>query len=120
MLRCACNVLQYRDVIGFNKDNRFYAGVVTYIAKLRYPTNSHRPFEWHITIRLANGDSVSHVFHPREQITLISMDDDANPARTRNSKTNWDALGISESDLSACRATRYYTGLKYPEGAMPE
>lgn len=90
MLYCPASRIEYRDIIGFEKNAEFVAGKVVFIGTVEYP----KRLEWHIKIELADGTITYGVFDSKETVQLIAMEDAENPARTRNNKSLWPSLGI--------------------------
>ena len=92
MLSCFPSSLEYGDIIGFNNDE-FVAGKVVSISI------DENKF-WIIVIKLEDDRCVSTYLSSKGRVMLIKMKDGNNPARTRNNKNNWTALGIKSKAVS--------------------
>jgi len=93
MLSCFASSLEYGDIIGLNHNDEFFAGKVVSISI------DENKF-WIIGTKLADDRIVSTYLSTKCRVMLIKMKDSNNPARTRNNKKNWAALGIESKTVS--------------------
>lgn len=97
MLMGPPTVICHRDVVGFMWKGQFVTGKVVEIGTQRqHPENKTNSIFWMITIQPLCGERLCGVFKSNEKLSIIVMDDDENPARTRNNRSNWESLGIEE------------------------